>query len=76
MDRIILSKATVKYILANGTELIDIDENGKIADKKYSEVLVKYTQEVKKHCSNYNQDKVSEIIKSKEYYLNLKQLYK
>ena len=35
MDTIILGKATVKYILANGT---DIDENGNIADKKYSEV--------------------------------------
>ena len=66
MDTIILGKATVKYILANGT---DIDENCNIADKKYSEVLVKYTQEVKKHCSNYNQDEVSQIIKIIEYYL-------
>ena len=32
-----LDKAIVKYMLDFGTELTDIDENGKI-DKKYSEV--------------------------------------
>ena len=38
VEVIILDKAIVKYLIMIGTELTDIDENGNIADKKYSEV--------------------------------------
>ena len=58
-------KASVKYMLAIGTELTDVDEIRNIADNHeniFRSVGI-HPQEAQKHCSNYSHDEIAEIIK-------------
>ena len=59
-------KASIKYMLAIGTELTDVDEIRNIADNHeniFRSVGI-HPQEAQKHCSNYSHDEISEIKKT------------
>ena len=58
-------EAGVKYMLAIGTELTDVEEIRNIADSHehiFRSVGI-HPQEAQKHCSNYTHDEIAKIIK-------------